>query len=540
MMRNSLIRALSWMVTLLATSAWCAAQETGNATADSAASQASAPTTTVPADLRSARATMRTFLDASEAFIEKQVEASFTQAAECLDWSGSSYSVEERQDLVRHLKGIIDRIGWVDLATISADPDAEPYHFPDDLADAPIEIAQGTDGAWRFTSGTVARLESLWQEWKDKPVLVSGTPWYRAIKIGDHPIWRIGALFLSILVGWIAGRVLRWLLGSGAATLDKRERIYVACALRSLARAVVPLALIVGLHLGLKFLLMPPIVESIAQTILSLLLVAAWGYVGWCLVDVVKLWLHTFAEKTDSRLDDMLAPMVITSLRITIVVLTLVQMATVLSDKPMTSIIAGLGVGGLAIGLAAQDSIKNFFGSIMIFSDRPFELGERIQVEGFDGTVESVGFRSTRLRTLDGHLVTMPNGNLANQSIRNVSKRPNIRQIINIGITYDTPPEKVQLAIDILEDLIKDHEGMDPELPPHVLFNEFQDSSLNLFLIYWYHPTDWWAYCAFNQRLNMEIYKRFNDAGIDFAFPSQTIYLAGGNGEPSNAATAKN
>ena len=153
--------------------------------------------------------------------------------------------------------------------------------------------------------------------------------------------------------------------------------------------------------------------------------------------------VNSFAATTPSKLDDMLAPMIRTSLRVTVVILVLVQVATILSDKPVTSIIAGLGAGGLAIGLAAQDTIKNFFGSIMIFSDRPFELGERVQVGDYDGVVETVGFRSTRLRTLDGHVVTMPNGELANMSIRNVSKRPNIRRIVNVGITYDTPVEKL-------------------------------------------------------------------------------------------------
>ena len=175
--------------------------------------------------------------------------------------------------------------------------------------------------------------------------------------------------------------------------------------------------------------------------------------------------------------------------------------------------------------------IKNFFGSIMIFSDRPFELGDRIQVSGYDGVVEMVGFRSTRVRTLDGHVVTMPNGELANTSIRNVAKRPNIRRIMNIGITYDTPPQKVQEAIDIVTEILKDHEGQEGEMLPRVYFNEFNDSALNLFVIYWYHPADWWNYCAFSQRVNMEIFRQFNDAGIEFAFPSQTVYLAGGSRE---------
>jgi MscS family membrane protein len=356
--------------------------------------------------------------------------------------------------------------------------------------------------------------------------------------IAGNPIWRIAALFLAILGGWIGGRVIRFLLNSTAKSLEKRDRRYSAATLQSLAKAVVPAALVVGLDVGLQFLVLVPAVESAAQTIISVLFTLAAGYAVWCLVDVVNVWLLALADRTESKLDDMLAPMICTSLRVTVIVLVLVQVATVVSDKPMTSVIAGLGVGGLAIGLAAQDMIKNFFGSIMIFSDRPFEMGDRIQVGSFDGTVEIVGFRSTRIRTLDGHLVTIPNGTLANDSIRNVAKRPNIKRGFNIGVTYDTTPEKVQEAIDILKDILKDHEGQNADMPARIYFTDFADSSLTIAVTYWYHPANWWDYSAFSERVNMEIFKRFNAAGIEFAFPSQTIYLAGGGSDAPELSAA--
>jgi MscS family membrane protein len=210
----------------------------------------------------------------------------------------------------------------------------------------------------------------------------------------------------------------------------------------------------------------------------------------------------------------------------------LVQAAQVLSDKPITSIIAGLGIGGLALALASQDSLKHFFGSVVIFADRPFEVGDRLDVDGFDGIVDRVGFRSTRLRTLDGHMVTIPNGELANKSIRNISKRPFIRRIADITITYDTPPEKIEQALAILKELLANHEGMHADLPPRVFFSDFNADSLNLKVIYWYHPPLYWDYMAFSERFNMEVFTRFNQAGIDFAFPTQTIHLAGDDRRP--------
>jgi MscS family membrane protein len=493
---------------------------------------------TLPKDIRSPRQTMRTFLRASNEFLENGDDDSFQRAAQCLDWpTGESHSDDEKKELIRRLKGIIDRMILVDVRKISDESNAETYLFPPGGDEQPIEIGRSIDGAWRFTSETVGKIDSLWEAWKDKPLIVKSVPWYRSFEIAGNAVWRIVALFAALLIAWIVGRVLRFLLKSSASSLDKRGRQFSAVGMQALARAVVLVALVIGLNVGLHFLVMIPAVESAASTIVAILFTLAIAYAVWCLVDVVNAWLLALAAKTTSKLDDMLAPMIRTTLRVTVIILTLVQVATVLSDKPMTSIIAGLSVGGLAVGLAAQDLIKNFFGSIMIFSDRPFELGDRIQVDGFDGSVEAVGFRSTRVRTLDGHLVTMPNGELANKSIRNVAKRPNIRRILNVGVTYDTSPEKVQEAIDILKDVLKDHEGQAEDMPARVYFNEFQDSSLNLFAIYWYHPADWWAYCAFSQWVNMEVYKRFNEAGIEFAFPSQTIYLAGG-GEQQALPTA--
>ena len=128
----------------------------------------------------------------------------------------------------------------------------------------------------------------------------------------------------------------------------------------------------------------------------------------------------------------------------------------------------------------AQDSTKNFFGSIVLYLDRPFEIGDRVVVDGHDWPVEEVGLRSTRIRTLDGHLVTIPNGELANRTARNVGKRPYIKRTANITITYDTPPEKIDRALDIIKALLDNHEGMNPDFPPRVVFNEFNSDSLNM------------------------------------------------------------
>jgi len=352
------------------------------------------------------------------------------------------------------------------------------------------------------------------------------------LEIGGNKLWRIIALFLIILASMLLGKVARVFLQKTSARFESRGRYVTAITLNALSRGVVFLFAALGISLGLTFLELKAEVAAISDTASAILLCVSVGYFLYWLVDVPSNWLAKMAERTESKLDNMLVPIIRKSLRVTIVLLVMVQIAQILSDKPITSIIAGLGIGGLAVALAAQDTIKNFFGSIVLFIDKPFEMGDRIVVEGHDGPVEEVGLRSTKIRTLEGHLVTVPNGQLANSTIKNIGKRPYIRQLTNLTITYDTPPEKVDRALDIVKDLLADHEGMHTDFPPRVYFNGFNADSLNIMIFYWYHPPNYWDFMAFTERFNKEVFRRFQEEGIDFAFPTQTLYLAGDPSRP--------
>ena len=344
--------------------------------------------------------------------------------------------------------------------------------------------------------------------------------------VGNEP-WRLIGLFGSLLAAMILGKVGRHALTVAAKRLSGMGRGVASAAMTALSESIGFLVFVVGLEAGVRFLRVSAGVDSLFSTALSVLFILSIAWVVYRLVDVVDEWLKRVTFRTASRMDDMLAPLIRKSLRVTIVILALLQVATTLSDKPVTSLLAGLGVGGLAVALAAQDTLKNFFGSLVILADKPFELGDRIVVDGHDGPVEEVGFRSTRLRTLEGHLVTIPNGEMANKTILNIGKRPYIRRLANITVTYDTPPDKVLRAVDIVRAILKDHEGSRPDFPPRVYFNDFNDASLNIVMIYWYHPPDYWKFLAFNERVNRQILEKFNEEGIEFAFPTQTVYLAG-------------
>jgi MscS family membrane protein len=197
-----------------------------------------------------------------------------------------------------------------------------------------------------------------------------------------------------------------------------------------------------------------------------------------------------------------------------------------LTGLKLGPLIASLGIGGLAVALAAKESIANFFGTLTILFDKPFQVGERIVIDNYDGVVESVGFRSTSIRTLTGHLVTIPNERVVNLTLENIGRRPYIRWLTNITITYDTPPDKVEKAVKIIENILDNHEGMNKNFPPRVFFNNFDDCSVNIMVVAWYHPPNYWDFQAWIQKTCLVIMREFEKEEIEFAFPTQTVYLA--------------
>ena len=215
----------------------------------------------------------------------------------------------------------------------------------------------------------------------------------------------------------------------------------------------------------------------------------------------------------------------------------------------VTTVVAGAGVTGLAVALAAQDTLKNIFGGLALSLDKPFTLGQWVVIKGHNGEVEDIGLRSVKIRTWTGHQITIPNEEVARIDIDNVGRRPFIRRWFNITIPYDTPPEKIRRAIEILRDILavpekaaaestqpsdqqpgKPHPNEainQPDRPPRVYFNELNADSLNIVAIYWYHPAEYWEYFAHADWINIQIMERFNAEGIDFALPTQTLHLAG-------------
>jgi len=186
------------------------------------------------------------------------------------------------------------------------------------------------------------------------------------------------------------------------------------------------------------------------------------------------------------------------------------------------TLIAGLSIGGLAFALAAQDTIKNIYGGFTIFTDRPFRIGDRIKVDGFDGFVEEIGIRSTRIRTMEKRLVTIPNFKLVEASVENISEEPLRRILLKLGLTYNTNPEKMNEAMAILKDMPNRVENVETK-DIMVAFTDFTDFSLVITFVYFITKDA--DVMEVPTQVNSEILRSFNAAGLQFAFPTQTVYI---------------
>jgi len=355
--------------------------------------------------------------------------------------------------------------------------------------------------------------------------------------VGGNALWRFGLLLLVILATLVAGRIVRYFLNRTANKLsEKEDKKLGELFLRSLAGPLGAAVFGAGMYLGrlcLRFDLggqekgFSEQVFNLWGQICQAIIALAGAYFIYRLVDIIEYYLKRWTSRTQSKLDDMLVPMIRKSLRIFIVVVGVLFIADNILGMDIGAILATAGIGGLAFALAAKDTVANFFGSVTIFADRPFQVGERIRIGGFDGPVEEVGIRSTRIRTLDGHLVSVPNNMIANEMLENIGRRPYIKRIANIGVTYDTPPEKVEKAVQMIKEILAGIEEVssDSELEPKVYFSEFKDYYLNILMIYWFKPPNYWDYQQTNEKINLAIMRAFEAEGIEFAFPTQTLHI---------------
>lgn len=337
-----------------------------------------------------------------------------------------------------------------------------------------------------------------------------------------NPVWQYLASLIYIVLAFYVAKFLDWLTRVWLRQFTKRTQTSVDDQLLELLNGPVKVvAFVMFLHIGLSIFHWPEQVELWLHKGFTVVLASALTYMALRVTDVfVDIWRNRTAGP-EKALNEQLFIVIRKGIKaFLLVIAVLVTMQNL--GVNVTAAIASLSIGGLAIGLAAQDTLANLFGAVAIFADKPFRVGDRIRLDAVDGTVETIGMRSTRVRNLDGHLVTIPNKTMGNATITNVTARPNIKTEMNLGITYDTPTEKVARASAILEEVYRGH-PMTADV--WIGFNKFNDSALNLYVVHWWNGVDFKTYLAGMQQLNLEIKRRFEAERIEFAYPTQTVHV---------------
>ena len=348
-------------------------------------------------------------------------------------------------------------------------------------------------------------------------------PFLQSRVLADIPLWQYLAsliyIFLAFYISkfldqFIRNRVRNW----AEKTTTKLDDLFI-----DLVRGPVKIVtFVILLHIGMNFYSWPKSLTVFFSNGLKIIVACSLTYVALKAIDLLMgIWHQRSTTPENEQFSKQLLPLLRKTFKVFVVVIAALVTSQNLGLN-VTGLIASLSIGGLAIGLAAQDTLANLFGAVAILTDKPFRVGDRIQLDNVDGTVETVGFRSTAIRNLDGHLVSVPNKTMGSATITNVSKRPNIKTVMNVGVTYDTPAERVARAMQILEEVFKPH-PMTADLI--ISFNKFESSSLNILVVHWWNSTDFKAYLAGIQLLNLEVKRRFDAEGINFAFPTQTLYL---------------
>jgi len=351
--------------------------------------------------------------------------------------------------------------------------------------------------------------------------------------IQGNAIWRFLVILLVVLLTMAAGRTVQYFINNYALRRDEKHGVKATTLfLRCLTKPISVAIFALGLFVCKMFLVfgdggINSVIEGYWMKIVQAVAAIALAYALYRLVDIIEYYLERWTSKTQTKLDDMLVPVIRKALRITIAIIAVLWIVDGILGAEIKAILLSAGVGGIALALAAKDTIANFFGSVTIFADKPFQIDELVKVGEHYGPVEEVGFRSTKIRTLEGHLVTVPNSVIANTAVENVGRRPFIRRTSNITITYGSGHKKTQKAVEIIKEVLAEvsEVNTDSEKPPRVYFSDFNDWSLNIYMSYWVKPADYWVYQEVNERVNLEIMRRFEAAQIEFAFPSQTLYL---------------
>jgi MscS family membrane protein len=244
----------------------------------------------------------------------------------------------------------------------------------------------------------------------------------------------------------------------------------------------------------------------------------------WRGIEVARQIVVQTRWAVDSAASRSLIPLGVRSGKILVLVFAIVAALSTMGF-PVTRVIAGLGIGGLAVALAAQKTVENLFGAFSLGVDQPFREGDFVKIEEFVGTVETIGLRSTRIRTLDRTIITMPNGKLADMRLESFAVRDRLRLATVVSLTYDTTPSQMRGILPQLEHVLRTHPKIWPDAVV-VKFREFAVSSLDIEIMAWFQTPDWGEFQGIRQEILLQFMDVVERAGASFALPTRTVHLA--------------
>jgi MscS family membrane protein len=517
--------------------------------------QAEGTTTASAGDpqLSSPRATMTTFLVAINDYSNAgSSDSAKNRAILCLDIE-SDIPTQTKWNIAADLYAVLGRIGEVQLENLPDTLDGPSYQyypqqdwkmthhqlFASKHPGYSIAMSRDIDGNWRFDRTTIETINAFAIETEDDETLAGVT--LQKTLMGKIRSAVPGSLkgstslgleywqWIGILVVIFIGLLVDLLFRSVFRKLWHRFEVKRGREVEkeSLKRAVRPFGLLGAAsvwYLALDLGLLPVTPTIVLMVAVRVVLMVSLVWAAFRVTDLISDWLSGQAAKTETKFDDLLVPMITRTAKLFIGAIGLIYIASAFSIEIMP-LLTGLGIGGLAVAFAAKDTIENFFGSIAVIMDRPFEIGDWIYVNDVEGTVEDLGFRSTRIRTFYNSLVTVPNATLVRAKVDNYGRRKYRRYTTKLNVTYDTHPDKIEAFCSGVREIVKLHPYTRKDYY-HVWLNGFGPHSLDILVYIFFECPDWSIELREKHRFMLDVVRLAERLGVEFAFPTQKIHLS--------------
>lgn len=457
------------------------------------------------------------------------------RASRALDFTGleEEYDDEKLSVKLKQIfegKGVIIRTSSIPNLpnyqdTTSGAPESV-YFF--DKSKMPGVFLEKVGKQWKFSSFTVSQIDDLHQQTYPYGTdrLLNLLP-----KIGNDEylglhLWQLTGIFFLILLVFVAHFFFTFVVDKVLVYFFRRAGYQKLGEnyLLPVARVTSFYLIVMVLSLFLPVLQLPVEIWSWIVIILNTLKPFLITVIFYKLVNVVAVYFARLATKTESTLDDQLVPLMRKTLKAFVVIIGTLFILRDGLNLDIIPFLTGLSIGGVAIALAAQDTIKNFFGSVMIFIDKPFQVGDWITSGDIDGTVEEVGFRSTRIRTFRNSLMYVPNGKIADAVLDNHGLRQYRRFYTTLTITYDTPPQLIEEFVKGLKEIVLAHPNTRKDYF-NVYFNNLSAYSQDIMFYVFFEVPTWPEELRCRHELLIQIVKLANTLGVRFAFPTQTLHM---------------